>query len=490
MASLAEQFLDDVDRSEEEETPNAIPSAEDSSTPSHHPAPQDQFLTDASPTQPSSTNALNATFSEQISLLLSRIRVSSPSDAISTQNALVSECTAAVASIDEQIVLLHQSLLKAYHPRFPELETLILNPLDYARVARVIAEQMDLTSVDLRSILPSGTSITVQLAASNSKGRKLNREELQLVYSLCTACADVESWRAEMLEFIESRAGIMAPNLVAIVGGAVAASLMGFAGGLRELSVMPSCNVKVLGKTKKTLEGGSSQTTRLHEGVIFTSPLVRSLPKKFRSKAGEIMSGKVVLAARVDAFKSAKDGSVGQELRKKLEEKYEKWQELAPAKTKKPLPIPGEETKRKHRGGRRARKEKERLGISEARKLANRVKFGVGNEMENDELGMLGTEGSNKLRIQKKKNEGVTLAGRKRLEKQKRQDKKSDAEKLGIVSKTDHILEDSFELRAKPAVADGTTPKADKRGSNTTQSYFSSSTPFHGVSLRDREIKK
>lgn len=489
MATLAEQFLDDVDSSEEEEEHNANQSAENSSAPSLHPDQQDQILTDSSPTQPSSTNALNSAFIEQISFLLSQIRVSSPSDEISIQNALVSKCTSAVASIDEQIVLLHQQLLKAYHPRFPELETLILNPLDYARVARVIAEQMDLTSVDLRSILPSGTAITVQLAASNSKGRRLDSEELQLVYSLCMACADVESWRAEMLEFIESRAEIMAPNLVAIVGGAVAASLMGFAGGLRELSVMPSCNVKVLGKTKKTLEGGSSQTTRLHEGVIFTSPLVRSLPKKFRSKAGEIMSGKVVLAARVDAFKTAEDGTVGRQLRKKLEEKYEKWQELPPAKTKKPLPIPGEETKRKHRGGRRARKEKERLGISEARKLANRVKFGVGNETEGDELGMFGTEGSNKLRIQKKKHQGVALAGKKRLDKQRRKDKKSDAEKLGIVSKIDPKLEDSFELKAKPKVTDGVGSK-EERGNSTTQSYFSSSTPFHGVSLRDREIKK
>ena len=74
--------------------------------------------------------------------------------------------------------------------------------------------------------------------------------------------------------------------------------------------------------------------------------------------------------------------------------KIEKWQEPPPAKIVKPLVMPAGEAK-KRRGGRRLRKMKERYGMTEVRKAANRVGFNQTEEevLEGDEfvgLGMLG----------------------------------------------------------------------------------------------------
>lgn len=58
-------------------------------------------------------------------------------------------------------------------------------------------------------------------------------------------------------------------------------------------------------------------------------------------------------------------------LQAEMKKKVDKWQEPAPAKQHKVLPVPDMEPK-KRRGGRRFRKMKERYGLTDMRKAANR----------------------------------------------------------------------------------------------------------------------
>lgn len=57
-----------------------------------------------------------------------------------------------------------------------------------------------------------------------------------------------------------------------------------------------------------------------------------------------------------------------------MKKKVDKWQEPAPAKQHKVLPVPDMEPK-KRRGGRRFRKMKERYGLTDMRKAANRSAY-------------------------------------------------------------------------------------------------------------------
>ncbi|XP_017583517.1 PREDICTED: U4/U6 small nuclear ribonucleoprotein Prp31 isoform X2 [Corvus brachyrhynchos] len=73
---------------------------------------------------------------------------------------------------------------------------------------------------------------------------------------------------------------------------------------------------------------------------------------------------------------------VGYELKEEIERKFDKWQEPPPVKQGKTLArLFFLEGQRKKRGGRRYRKMKERLGLTEIRKQANRMSFG---EIEED----------------------------------------------------------------------------------------------------------
>lgn len=108
-------------------------------------------------------------------------------------------------------------------------------------------------------------------------------------------------------------------------------------------------------------------------------------------KLTRLIAGKCALMARMDSYGDDPEGNAGKKIREEIVNKIEKWQEPPPARTLKPLPVPDAE-KKKRRGGRRKRMWKERFGMTDMAKEANRMQFGVqeAETIEGEGLGMLG----------------------------------------------------------------------------------------------------
>lgn len=134
--------------------------------------------------------------------------------------------------------------------------------------------------------------------------------------------------------------GYIAPNLSAIVGSAVAAKLMGTAGGLSALAEMPGCNIHCLGAKKKNLAGFSTATSQCRVGYIEQAEIFHSTPPFLRMRACRLVSAKSRLAARFDSIRIDPTGKTGRAFRDEIHRKIEKWQEPPPAKQPKPLPVP------------------------------------------------------------------------------------------------------------------------------------------------------
>lgn len=60
----------------------------------------------------------------------------------------------------------------------------------------------------------------------------------------CEAALQLDADKAAILALVQARMHKIAPNLSTAVGTAIAAQLMGVAGGLTALSQMPACNVQ------------------------------------------------------------------------------------------------------------------------------------------------------------------------------------------------------------------------------------------------------
>ncbi|XP_045148334.1 U4/U6 small nuclear ribonucleoprotein Prp31 [Echinops telfairi] len=300
--------------------------------------------------------------------------------------------------------IIHKFIRDKYSKRFPELESLVPNALDYIRTVKELGNSLDKckNNENLQQILTNATIMVVSVTASTTQGQQLSEEELERLEEACDMALELNASKHRIYEYVESRMSFIAPNLSIIIGASTAAKIMGVAGGLTNLSKMPACNIMLLGAQRRTLSGFSSTSVLPHTGYIYHSDIVQSLPPDLRRKAARLVAAKCTLAARVDSFHESPEGKVGYELKDEIERKFDKWQEPPPVKQVKPLPAPLD-GQRKKRGGRRYRKMKERLGLTEIRKQANRMSFG---EIEEDayqedlgfSLGHLGKSGSGRVR--------------------------------------------------------------------------------------------
>ena len=333
-----------------------------------------------------SIGELSQSYSYATHLAAVKLAVKAPNISIGNKESLeeepeyklILESNRILQEIDEEIVSTKHFVAEIYRKKFPELESLIPNKIDYTKTVLRIGNEMDLTLINLSDILANNVVMVVSVSASTTPGVPLSADDLNECNRGCNEILKLDKDRLLLMQFVESRMSKIAPNLCALIGASVAAQLVGLAGGLIALSKIPSCNVQVMGQERnKNLAGLSLASSMPHTGVIYYCQLVQECPPALRRKALKITAGKVSLAARIDCYQSNFDCTQGDKLRAEVEERLEKEQGPQNARTKKALPIP-EEKKRSKRGGKRMRKMKERFAVTEIQKAQNKMSFSIG----------------------------------------------------------------------------------------------------------------
>ena len=260
---------------------------------------------------------------------------------------LIVDCNALSVDIENEIIIIHNFIRDKYRLKFPELESLVHHPIDYARVVRKIGNEMDLTLVDLKGILPSADIMWITMAESTTSREPLSEDNLVNTIEACDRALNLDATKKMLLDFLKRRMGYIAPNLAAIVGSAVASKLMSRAGGLGALAKMPACNVLLLGAKKTNLSGFSTASMQSRIGYLEQTEVFQSTPPSLRPQASRLIAAKATLAARIDSIRGDPTGTAGQNLLEEISKKIEKWQQLPPARHPKPLPIPDSMPKKK-----------------------------------------------------------------------------------------------------------------------------------------------
>ncbi|EYE91212.1 U4/U6-U5 snRNP complex subunit PRP31 [Aspergillus ruber CBS 135680] len=319
-------------------------------------------------------------------------------------------------STGEELVRLHKVLRDHYSIRFPELETLVANPIDYAKTAAIIkngplndiktlAESSDnLVGTTLYSVLDKPSVIAVTVEGTTSGGREMTESELKIVLDTCDKIIKLDRERTALTQSIQSRMSQIAPNLAVLISPETAAQFLNQTGGLRELAKIPACNLAAQGSKRNEGLGFATNTSIRSQGFLYHSPLIQEIPNDLKRQAIRIVSAKMVLATRADVSGFSPDGSLGEDLKQQCFQRLEKLTEPPPNASTKALPAPDDKPSRK-RGGRRARKAKEAVAMTEIRKAQNRVAFGkeeaevgYGAGEGTVGLGMLGQQDGGRIR--------------------------------------------------------------------------------------------
>ncbi|KAI1776696.1 pre-mRNA splicing factor [Hypoxylon cercidicola] len=331
---------------------------------------------------------------------------------------ILTESNTLSTQIDGEIMKVHKFIRDHYSARFPELETLVQNPIEYAKVVAILGNgPMDSDSIkalqgsadnslgeSLKSVLDGPSLMIVTVEATTTKGSEISPEELERILRACHMMIKMDKAKKILTDYVQSRMNIFAPNLTALVGSLTAAQLINTAGGLTNLSRAPACNLAAWGSKRTGNTAFATNVGVKQQGFLYHSPIIRGIPNDLKKKAMKAVAAKLVLAARADTGHSNPDGSYGEELRGQCLERLDKLTEPPPNKGQRALPAPDDKPSRK-RGGRRARKAKEATAMTDLRKAQNRMVFGK-EEKETDYgigdstsgMGMIGQGNDGRIR--------------------------------------------------------------------------------------------
>ncbi|KAI1094168.1 pre-mRNA splicing factor [Rostrohypoxylon terebratum] len=331
---------------------------------------------------------------------------------------ILTESNTLSTQIDGEIMKVHKFIRDHYSARFPELETLVQNAIEYAKVVAIIGNgPMDSDSIralqsssdnplgeSLKSVLDGPSLMIVTVEATTTKGHQISQEELERILKACHMMIKMDKAKKTLTDYVQSRMNIFAPNLTALVGSLTAAQLINNAGGLTNLSRTPACNLAAWGSKRSGNTAFATNVGVKQQGYLYHSPIIRGIPSDLKKKAMKAVAAKLVLAARADTGHTNPDGSYGEELRSQCLERLDKLTEPPPNKGQRALPAPDDKPSRK-RGGRRARKAKEATAMTELRKAQNRMVFGK-EEKETDYgigdsttgMGMIGQTNDGRIR--------------------------------------------------------------------------------------------
>ncbi|EME49138.1 hypothetical protein DOTSEDRAFT_58394 [Dothistroma septosporum NZE10] len=328
---------------------------------------------------------------------------------------LLTQSNTLSTGIDGEIILVHKFIRDHYSVRFPELETLVQNPLDYARSVAIIgngpmedikkiSEASDsIVGKPLKQVLDGPTLMVVTVEATQTSGVPLSGAELTTVRRACQMTLKLDSAKRILTDYVQSRMSLFAPNLTALIGSATAAQLINYTGGLSGLAKTPACNLAPLGNKKSARGVGLATNVGVrNQGVLYQNDIIRSVPQDLKVQAMRILSAKVVLAARVDSTHDSPSGEQGLVFAEQVEKRINKLSEAPPNSGTKALPAPDDKPSRK-RGGRRVRKMKEATAMTDLRKAQNRMVFGkeeaeIGYGDGTKGLGTIGAQDDGRVR--------------------------------------------------------------------------------------------
>jgi U4/U6 small nuclear ribonucleoprotein PRP31 len=263
------------------------------------------------------------------------------------EHQLIVQSNKHLSNLADELAQAHRDLCATYKAKFPELEELLPNPVQYKNAVRVIGNEMDMTKINdaLMEFLNNNQIITISVAGSTTSGRLLTTRELEQVDDAATYIENIIQVQNELAEFVEQRMESLAPSICALVGAPTAARLIGLAGGLAELTKIPACNLQVLGQVKQNAAsraGLSSISTSRHQGVLMDCDLVKQCPKHLQKKALKTVAAKLALSARCDFVNvdtgRTRSAQTGRKFRDDIEAKFHKWLEPDKAQTLKSLP--------------------------------------------------------------------------------------------------------------------------------------------------------
>lgn len=271
------------------------------------------------------------------------------------RDLLAVQAIRAIDDIDKTINLYVARLREWYSLHFPELDELVRDHLDFARIVYELGHRDNITVENLVKLgFSEEKAKKLAEAAKKSMGADLSDFDVNYIKTLAGIILDLYKLRRTLEDYIEAIMKEVAPNITALVGPKLGARLLSLAGGLEELAKLPASTIQVLGAEKALFRALRTGGKPPKHGVIFQYPAIHKSPRWQRGKIARALAAKLAIAAKVDYFTGR---FIGDKLKEELEKRIEEIKKLY---AKPPARKPVEARPPRRRGRKKGRRRRGR----------------------------------------------------------------------------------------------------------------------------------
>ena len=270
-----------------------------------------------------------ATFVREVTLEIARAGIAT---AVTRRDLSAVQAVRAIDDLDKTLNLLAGRVREWFGLHFPEMDRIIEKHDTYARLVAELGNRGNFTQERLIGAgLPKDTSDQLAEAARRSMGGEIDDADSAVLRSFCELMLQLYKFRGKSETYVGEVLEKVAPNMTAVVGAPLSARLISIAGSLDNLAKMPSSTLQVLGAEKALFRSLKTGARPPKHGVIFQHTSIHQSPRWQRGKIARALSGKLTIAARVDAFHG---DFIGEKLRddvnKKVDEIKERYKTAPP----------------------------------------------------------------------------------------------------------------------------------------------------------------
>ncbi len=272
-------------------------------------------------------------FARQVTLQLARAGITL---AAAKRDLSAVQAVRAMDDLDKTLNLLAGRVREWFGLHFPEMDRMVEKHDTYARLVAKLGNRRNFTQENLLAEgIPKEKAVELAEAAKKSMGAEISGPDLAVLQSFCELMLDLYKFRTKSEGYLEDVLKQIAPNMTTVVGAALSARLISIAGSLDNLAKMPASTLQVLGAEKALFRSLKTGARPPKHGVIFQYTAIHQSPRWQRGKIARALSGKLSIAARIDAYGGE---FLGQKLRddvnRKVDEIKERYKTPPPLKKK------------------------------------------------------------------------------------------------------------------------------------------------------------
>jgi len=136
-----------------------------------------------------------------------------------------------------------------------------------------------------------------------SIGSEMDDADIDKIKELAGTLRNMYALRDATESYISRLAEEIAPNMCTLLGSSLSARLISSAGGLDRLASLPSSTLQLLGAEKAMFRHLRAGKKPPKHGMIFQHPDIHRAPYWQRGNISRALSGKALIAAKVDNYK-------------------------------------------------------------------------------------------------------------------------------------------------------------------------------------------